>query len=114
MTKPDDIDQDAWDTGARMAGEYLSWLHAGNSAGHLSEHAVSAMADTIARAIMSARAEEREACAKIADDREAICADAVAKVEAGELYQGIPTAAATESCARLEAAHIARLIRNRP
>jgi hypothetical protein len=61
MTKPDDIDQDAWDTGVRMAGGYLSWLNAGNSAGHLSEHAVAAMADTIARAIMSAKAEEREA-----------------------------------------------------
>ena len=60
MTKPDDIDQDAWNAGARMAGEYLSWLRAGNSAGHLSEHAVAAMADIIARAIMSARAEERE------------------------------------------------------
>ena len=55
MTKPDDIDHDAWDTGARMAGEYLSWLNAGNSTGHLSEHAVSAMTDTIARAIMAER-----------------------------------------------------------
>lgn len=65
---------------------------------------------TIAKALMA----EREACAVIADKREAICADAVAKIEAGELYRDIPTAAATESCARLEAAHIARLIRRDP
>ena len=103
MTKPDDIPQDVWD-----AVYFLDWVRGDGWPLALPPKEVAA------RAIMSARAEEREACAKIADDREAICADAVAKVEAGELYQGIPTAAATESCARLEAAHIARLIRNRP
>ena len=68
MTKPDDIDQDAWEIGVRMAGEYLSWLNAGNSTGHLSEHAVAAMADTIARAIMSAKAEEREAILELVSE----------------------------------------------
>jgi hypothetical protein len=61
----------------------------------------------LAQAILA----EREACARIADERAAICADAVAKIEAGDLYAGIATAAATESCASLEASHIARLIR---
>jgi hypothetical protein len=52
-----------------------------------------------------------EACAKVADTRADICADAVAKIDAGELYQDIPTAKATENCARMEAVHIASLIR---
>lgn len=59
MSKPEDIPQDVWDMGAKLAGEYLAWLNAGNSTGHLSEHAVAAMADTIDRAILAAKAEER-------------------------------------------------------
>ena len=65
---------------------------------------------TIAKALIA----RDEACARIADERAAVCADAVAKIEAGELYAGIPTARATEDCARLEALHIARLIRREP
>lgn len=69
-----------------------------------------AVRDAVARAILA----ERGRCAKVADDRAAICADAVAKIEAGDLYPGIPTARASETCARMEAEHIARLIRNGP
>lgn len=56
--------------------------------------------------------EAQEAAVKVANDRAAICADAVAKIEAGELYGGADDARATENCARLEAAHIAKLIAN--
>ncbi len=54
-----------------------------------------------------------EDAAKVADDRAAICFDAVAKIEAGTLYPNRPRAetAATERCAGMEAAHIARSIR---
>lgn len=96
-SKPDDVPNSVW----------VSALNAGKSATDNDGFV------RIARAILAAKAEEREACAKIADEREAICADAVAKIDAGELYLGIPTAAATEGCARLEASHIARLIRKR-
>lgn len=64
--------------------------------------------------IASALAAEREACAKIAEERAAICADAVAKIDAGQLYAGMQHARATEECARLEASHIACLIRREP
>jgi hypothetical protein len=67
----------------------------------------------VARAIQAAQEAEREACAAIADERAAICEDAVSKIDAGKLYAGIPTARATEQCAQLEALHIARLIRRK-
>ena len=91
--KPDDIPQDVF--------------HAALSA---TDSPFPGDIERIARAIMA----EREACARIADEREAICADAVSKVDTGNLYAGNPTAKATEECARLEAAHIARLIRRNP
>lgn len=53
--RPDDIPENIWSTGSRMAVEYDAWLNAGNSVGNLSEHAVEAMADTISRAIMAER-----------------------------------------------------------
>lgn len=55
MTKPDDIDQDAWE----KTGDWAEWYCA---------DPFRTVEETIARAIMSARAEEREACAKIAED----------------------------------------------
>lgn len=62
MSKPDDIPQDVWTTAAKMAAEYDDWVAHGNTTASLSLHAIEAMADTIARAVMA----ERERCAKIA------------------------------------------------
>jgi hypothetical protein len=56
MTKPDDIDQDAWEKAHRSIRSMTSRP--------MSEIDV---ASAIARAIMSARAEEREACARLAE-----------------------------------------------
>jgi hypothetical protein len=50
MTKPDDIDQDAWEKAGR------AWVR-----GASSENITNSGRETVARAIMSARAEEREA-----------------------------------------------------
>lgn len=59
-----------------------------------------------------ARRKAIDQCAAIADERAAICADAVAKIKAGELYkETAKTSVQTENCARLEAVHIAELIR---
>jgi hypothetical protein len=96
MGKPDDIPQDVWDKVAELV-----WSPKDDDF------------TAIARAILAAKAEEREACAQLADERANICADAVTKINAGELYKDVPLAAATESCAGLEASHIARLIRKR-
>ena len=63
MTKPDDIDQDAWD----KAGGVIRWISDFFADG-LSRSEKTEAKEEIARAIMSARAEEREACAKIAED----------------------------------------------
>lgn len=52
-------------------------------------------------------AAERESCAKIADERAAVCLDA-----ANNYYHGAPEKA-TERCAHHEAVHIASLIRAR-
>ena len=46
----------------------------------------------------------------VAQKREAVCADAVEQVKAGKLYPDLPTAYATENCARLEASEIVRQI----
>lgn len=53
MSKPDDIPQDVWDMAANT----------------LDDHAYNPLrVIPIARAIMAAKAEEREACAKLVDD----------------------------------------------
>lgn len=104
--KPDDVNQEAWNAAHELCIS-TSRFHPQDQYGLYIQ-------DLVARAIMAAKAEEREACAKIADERTAICADAVAKVEAGELYQSFPQdAKITENCARMEASHIAKLIRSR-
>lgn len=107
MTKPADIDQATWDK-AESAFDLMlcNCIEASGTTERLRADSI----EPLARAILA----ERERCAKIADEREAICADAVAKIKAGELYTGLPTAQATEECARLEANHIARLIRGEP
>jgi predicted metal-dependent phosphoesterase TrpH len=69
------------------------------------------MLERVARALVAAERRGIERAAKVAEDRKAICADAVAKVKSGELYADIPTALASESCAHLEASHIVKLIR---
>lgn len=53
--------EDIRETAKRLAGDVDQWLKAGNSVGNLSEHAVSGLADTFERAILS----ERERCAEI-------------------------------------------------
>jgi hypothetical protein len=60
--RPADIPQDVWEAAAKWADEYARWLHAGNSTGVLSDHAEQGLTDTIARAIMAAKTEEREGC----------------------------------------------------
>lgn len=67
MTRPADIPQDVQNEGAKWAGEYYAWLCAGNSTGNLSEHAVAAMADSFACAIMAATEAAYERCAGIAE-----------------------------------------------
>ncbi len=47
------------------AEHYAQWLHAGNSTGSLSAHAILGLADTIARAILA----ERERCLAICSER---------------------------------------------
>jgi uncharacterized coiled-coil protein SlyX len=66
--------------------------------------------DRLAKQSAAARKQAIKECAMVAQDRAAICADALAKIAAGELYQGLSTARATENCARMEAVHIASLI----
>ncbi len=51
-----EIPKDIIKEGRRYAFIYAQWLHAGNSTGSLSEHAVDGLADTFSRAIQ----EERE------------------------------------------------------
>jgi hypothetical protein len=60
MSKPEDIPQGDWNAGAKIAQEYVSWLDHGNSTGNLSEHATTALADSFARTILAAKAEERQ------------------------------------------------------
>lgn len=68
MTKPDWCPQRVWDEGMRGARSYAQWLHAGNSTGELSEHAIDGLADSFARAILAAEKREREACAVIVEN----------------------------------------------
>lgn len=60
MSKPEDTPQDVWDGAVRLYSYLVSPLH--------DEQIVIHDTTLIARAIMAAKAEEREACAKIADD----------------------------------------------
>lgn len=106
MTRPDDIPEWAWSKADQLAG--VGW---GSQGQGIRETFVREIARALVAAERRGIEAERERCARVADDREAICADAVRKIEAGELYRDIPTARATEECARLEAAHIGRLIR---
>lgn len=55
MNKPAGIQQDIWDEATREAMHFAQWLHAGNSTGSLSEHAVAGLADSIARALQAQR-----------------------------------------------------------
>ena len=65
MTKPDDIDHDAWE---KAIGVELSlFTRVRGAIGDIPNLVAVA---SIARAIMSARAEEREACAIIAEDED--------------------------------------------
>lgn len=97
--RPDDVPEDIWDDARKALS--LNFIVPIPSL----EVAIS-----VARALMAGR----EADAAMADHRAAICADAVAKIDAGQLYKNSPTARATEDCARMEAEHIARLIRRDP
>ena len=90
MTKPDDIDQDAWEKAWSIVSDIqMKDIKDGLPAGW----EVFASIDRIARAIMSAKAEEREACAKVALK-----------------HAGLDHAANT----RFVAGNIAAAIRNRP
>jgi hypothetical protein len=65
MTKPDDIDQDTWEKAWSIVSDIqMKDIKDGLPTGW----EVFASIDRIARAIMSERAKEREACAKIAED----------------------------------------------
>lgn len=68
MSKPEDVTQEAWDKGVSEARFYVDWLHSGNSSGSVSDHALSALADTIARTYMSAKLEAYQEAAKVAAD----------------------------------------------
>lgn len=78
MTRHEDIPERVWAEATRMAREYHQWLNAGNSTGSLSEHAVLAMADTFARAILAAEKREREACAQIAREHDMASGESIA------------------------------------
>lgn len=94
MTKPDDIDQDAWEKAGR------AWVR-----GASSENITNSGRETVARAIMSARAEEREACAKVADNF----------LWCLPLYEkGADANIASDDAACAVQAEIAAAIRNRP
>lgn len=64
MNKPDDVTQEAWDDASMIAGQWCHPIH----------HDFQVLAQDIARAIMAAekRGEEREreACAKVAEERD--------------------------------------------
>ena len=57
MSKPEDIPQDVWDRAERHFDDFL----------RCPSETFRPAVQTIARAIMAAKAEEREACAKIID-----------------------------------------------
>lgn len=97
-----------------LALDYVDWLGRDKVDGDAEHVLTNVVSLALIQAYERGQESMRERAAVAADEREAICADAVAKIEAGELYVGIATAKATEECARLEAAHIARLIRSLP
>lgn len=66
MTKPDDIPQDVWNEAYGQALLFVQWLVPTPTDYVQAEHV---LAVTFARAIMAAKAEEREACANIADSK---------------------------------------------
>jgi hypothetical protein len=102
MTKPDDIDQDAWEKAWSIVSDIqMKDIKNGLPTGW----EVFASIDRIARAIMSARAEEREACAKVADDF----------MWCLPLYEkGADANIASDDAACAVQAEIAAAIRNRP
>lgn len=63
MSKPEDIPQDVWNVAEAKAIDYLNWFGAA-----LKSDDQYVLAQTIARAILAAKAEEREACAQVADE----------------------------------------------
>jgi len=93
--RPEGIPEDVWTIAGRVLGS------------------PSFKRETVRARIARALLAQIEDCAKVADEREAICAEAVEMVCAGTLYPDIPTAAATENSARMEASHIAGLIRKK-
>ena len=68
-------------------------------------------AAALAALIQKTRADAIEECAGIADRRARACALTIALIRAGRLWRNNPNARASENCARLEAVHIASLIR---
>lgn len=96
MTKPDDIDHDAWEK-AKVGVRSMT-------SRPMSEFDV---ASTIARAIMSAKAEEREACAQVADSL-------AEKRRATEEARGFGPATAKPIANQFWCEEIAAAIRNRP
>jgi len=61
-----DVPEDIRDEAAKLATDVNDWLKAGNSVGHLSEHAVAGLADTFERALLAERLAQKERDAKIA------------------------------------------------
>jgi hypothetical protein len=101
MTKPDDIDQDAWEKAWSIVSDIqMKDIKDGLPAGW----EVFASIDRIARAIMSARAAEREACALTAETCTLIV----------NLAPGLADGAAAASGAAAAIQQIAAAIRNRP
>lgn len=65
MSKPEDIPQDVWDAAAIKALEYVEWLIPQPDYVSDSEFVLT---QVLARTILAAKAEEREACAQVADE----------------------------------------------
>lgn len=66
--RPEDIPEDVWATAAKWAHDLREWADHGNTMATYADHDEYAFTDTIARAILAAKLEEREACVKAATD----------------------------------------------
>jgi hypothetical protein len=61
MSKPEDIPQDVWDSAGLEAMKFVDWLGRGD----LDSDAEHVLTVSISNAVMAAKAEEREACARL-------------------------------------------------
>lgn len=67
--KPDGASDDAWNRAQSVAIDFINWADQRSADSSLDPDAEHVLAKIIAKIVMAAKAEEREACAKVAEQK---------------------------------------------